>query len=352
MDPRQRTSRHTLTPANLSTAVVLSDLPASWTAATASSVAAGSGPVVSVQPRTDPRSGRLLSVAFEYRNARAAKDAADLLGAIGGLPCRVELTVPADWRERAGAPESRAEIELTRDAYPWDTPLELPFQMVTQVPIPRRPLPGQAQAQVPTPSAQVPSAPVASAPVPVASAPPTDTTAIPDILAKASQHLPALVPGALQPTSPLPADAASRNLSKVPPLQLIEVLASLKALLSGPQGGASRPQLEQFLGANREITVAVGQALLEMGLLDYAVVASVTQTQAPVHTPAHTPTPPVQAPPVAPVLRTIDEAKLLTAPENQRAMIRQVLTLTDAQLGALPDAQRQMVEGLRRDYLR
>ncbi|SMN20980.1 similar to Saccharomyces cerevisiae YGR156W PTI1 Essential protein that is a component of CPF (cleavage and polyadenylation factor) [Maudiozyma saulgeensis] len=360
VDPRRRLSRHELTPENLQTSIQVSNLPADWTPETVSSIVAGSGVIVEVTPKMDPRTNKLTNVTYDYSNSRECEDAYSLLTKIDKLPCTMERTIPTNYKARLkaiedGTPIDRPEIELNRDSYPWDLGLELPFQMVTNVPIPRRPPVGSSTTNSGTSTTNGS----------------TSNMAFPDILSKASKHLPVLTPNALT-TQDL--TGISNNLSKIAPLQLIEMISNLKILAN--QSTTKRSQIEDFLlNNNKDITIAVSQALLEMGFIDYNVVNSVINSQPstinqPVNvvqppvvqqTPLQVPQPQMQTPPVQETVpisspqpsiqRQINEPKLQAAPENQREMIRQVLTLTDSQLEQLPDAQRTMVEGLRKEYL-
>lgn len=350
-DPRRRQSRHELTPENLQTAIQVTNIPTDWTSETVSSIVAGSGIIVEIIPKIDPRTNKLISITYDYQNNRECEDAYDLLSRIDRLPFNIEKSIPPNYKDRLksieeGQTMNRPEVEMDRDSYPWNLNLELPFQMVTNVPIPRKPIP-TAQPTVTTN---------------------TNDMAFPDILSKASQHLPAMTNGSLRTDD---TTGISMNLSKIAPLQLIEMISNLKILAN--QATTTHQQIEDFLnGNNKDITVAVSQALLEMGFIDTNVINSVIsssynvnsrtasmslpeqQQQNPVAEPIPTKE---ESPQVSNINnnngapRQINEAKLQTAPENQREMIRQVLTLTDAQLEQLPDAQRTMVDGLRKEYL-
>ncbi|KAG0669502.1 hypothetical protein C6P45_003734 [Maudiozyma exigua] len=353
-DPRRRQSRHELTPENLQTAIQVTNIPTEWTSETVSSIVAGSGIIVEIIPKIDPRTNKLISITYDYQNNRECEDAYGLLSRIDRLPFNIEKSIPPNYKDRLksieeGQTKNRPEIEMNRDSYPWDLNLELPFQMVTNVPIPRKPIP-TAQTTATTN---------------------TNDMAFPDILSKASQHLPAMTNGSLTTDD---TTGISMNLSKIAPLQLIEMISNLKILAN--QATTTHQQIEDFLnGNNKDITVAVSQALLEMGFIDTNVIRSVISSGYNVNSRTASMSPPVQqqqqqqnvvAEPIptkeespqgsninnnsgAP--RQINEAKLQTAPENQREMIRQVLTLTDVQLEQLPDAQRTMVDGLRKEYL-
>ena len=353
-DPRRRQSRHELTPENLQTAIQVTNIPNDWTPETVSSVIAGSGSIIEIIPKIDSRTNKLINITYDYQNNRECEDAYGLLSRIDRLPFNIEKSIPSNYKDKLKSIENgqtmkKPEIEMNRDSYPWDLNLELPFQMVTSVPIPRKPVHVTQPTTTTTANTN------------------TNGMAFPDILSKASQHLPAMTNGSLS-TEDL--TGISMNLSKIAPLQLIEMISNLKILAN--QATTSHQQIEDFLnGNNKDISVAVSQALLEMGFIDTNVINSVISSGYNVNSRTASMSPPVQQQQqnitsepiptkeetpqvqssnnVAP--RQINEAKLQTAPENQREMIRQVLTLTDAQLEQLPEAQRTMVDGLRKDYL-
>lgn len=382
-DPRRRKSRHLLTPDNLSTCIQVTGLPNDWTSDTVTSVIAGSGRIVDITIKNDPRSGKLTYINYEYANSRECQDAFELLTKIDKFPCKLERIIPSNYKERLEEMEKgviRESLDLKRDSYPWSYNLELPFQMVTAIPIPRRPM------ATSSPSVNKEASIV-----------------FPDILSKASQHLPPFNESLLRTQD----DKISKNLSKIPPLQLIEMLSNLKILAN--QGLSKRDQLSQFLQVNDSLIVAIAQSLLEMGFFTEDVVNGVlrtidlgsvpTSSRSPSasNTPSQSydnirtnPTPvinnnsnnnnnnnnsngafgqPPQAtapvpqprtaspspPPVVQIApnttKTINEAKLQALPSNQQDMIRQVLTLTDDQLTQLPADQQTMVQNLRKDYL-
>lgn len=378
-DPRRRKSRHLLTPDNLSTCIQVTGLPNDWTSDTVTSVIAGSGRIVDITIKNDPRSGKLTYINYEYANSRECQDAYELLTKIDKFPCKLERIIPSNYKDILEEMERgviKESLDLKRDSYPWSYNLELPFQMVTAIPIPRRPM------ATSSPSVNKDAAIV-----------------FPDILSKASQHLPPFNESLLRTQD----DKISMNLSKIPPLQLIEMLSNLKILAN--QGLSKKDQLSQFLQVNNNLIIAIAQSLLEMGFFTEDVITSVLRTidlgsvPPPSNSPSvsntpsqtyenvHTnPTPTAAAAatttatsnstdafvaaPVAPPVsqpytaspppavqttvntaKTINEAKLQTLPTNQQDMIRQVLTLTDDQLTQLPADQQTMVQNLRKDYL-
>ncbi|SCW00964.1 LAFE_0D02036g1_1 [Lachancea fermentati] len=382
-DPRRRKSRHLLTPELLSSSIQITNLPQSWNQDTITSIVAGSGPITNVSTRTDPRNGKVLGIIVDYATSKDSKRALDILRKIKKFPCELERIIPPNYKD---AKKDAAALEFNRDSYPWEFGLELPFELVSEVPLPRRPT-------NPVPSVNVESNASGSAP-----------TSFPVILSKASKHLPALQPGAL--TTP---DPISMNLSKIPPLQLLEMISNLKILANQD---AKRSQLENFLGTNMDISVAVTQAMLEMGFINYNVVTKIlTEQQSKVFSPPvqnnstvyssgnsqnSTPIsnntvplnsyvappqplaqpPQQQAPqtmgfnapsfgftqaspppffaPLAPVNNgtpQINMVKLSSLPQQQQDMIKQVLQLPADQVRLLPPDQIAMVENFKKEYL-
>ncbi|CCE63534.1 hypothetical protein TPHA_0F00470 [Tetrapisispora phaffii CBS 4417] len=245
-DPRTRTGRHTMTFETLASAVEITNIPQEWTTETITSVVVGSGPIVHFSSKLEPRTGKLNSVIIHYKTAKECQRAFHLLEKIDRFPCFLKRIIPQDvLLNGVNEDEQKDEIQLTRDNYPWDAGLELPFEMITEVPLSRRPL--QPKPQMPVSNENV---------------------TIPDILSKASQQLPPLQEDILSK-----ADAVSKNLSKIPPLQLIEIISNLKILAS--QDATRRTQLENFLRTNLDISISVTQAMLEIGLINYDVVTQV-----------------------------------------------------------------------------
>ncbi|SCU77816.1 LAFA_0A03510g1_1 [Lachancea sp. 'fantastica'] len=390
-DPRTRKTRHTLTPDLLSSSILITNLPTNWNETVVSSVVAGSGPITSVSRKTDPRNGKLVGVVVDYSSSKDCRRALELLQKIKKMPCGLERIIS----NSSGS--SGTLLDLDRDAFPWDYGLELPFEMVSEVPLPRRPT-----NPVPVPSNGT-------------SPDSGGLTTFPDILSKASKHLPAYVPGSMTA-----GDVVSSNLSKIAPLQLLEMISNLK-ILAGQD--ANREQVAKFLASNPDVAIAVTQAMLEMGFINYGVVTKViaeqagTQTQSPNvingaaevysrgNTPSSTPmngnaplnsstmplgqsqlqqpsmmgnsaysVPPPQqqqqqmggfgasmprshAPftppqvPVKPEGNRINMVKLAAVPQQQQDMIKQVLQLTADQIRLLPPDQVIMVENFKREYL-
>ncbi|GAV55668.1 hypothetical protein ZYGR_0AY00600 [Zygosaccharomyces rouxii] len=419
-DPRRRTSRHILTPDNLSSAIQLTNMPADWSQDTASSVVAGSGPIVDITTKTDPRTGRLSAAIFDYKTSRDCRRAFEILNRIDSLPCNLERIIPQNYKNQSSvAPKD--ELQLNRDSFPWNCGLDLPFEMISEVPLPRKP--SQTPAPPATNNTNGHNGNNKSAA--------NSNIAFPDILRKASQHLPQLQQNVLSTPDPV-----SVNLSKIPPLQLIEIISNLKILAN--QDSMKRSQLESFLKTNLNISISVTQALLEMGFINYNAVTQVLKRQQGVNgfsssvnsssnTPLNTnipmpmpmpmppfvppqqplvPPPPQQQqqpgqgppppfgfmpPPIpfmppTPVMGTtpppmmpmqqmppapapmpsvpapmppaptpsqgsINIVKLQALPQNQRDMIKQVLSFTDEQIRVLPQDQKTLVENLKKEYI-
>lgn len=250
-DPRRRNTRHLLTPDLLSSTILVTNLPQSWNQDTITSIVAGSGPITSVSSRTDPRNGKLTGITIDYSTSKDCKRALEILQRIKKFPCNLERIIPNNYNK---AKETK-KLEFNRDSYPWDAGLELPFELVSEVPLPRRPL----------------STTTSAATAATTNATNNSTVTFPDILRKASKHLPQLQPNSLTTN-----DAISKNLSKIPPLQLLEMISNLKILANQD---AKKLQLESFLKTNNDISVAVTQAMLEMGFINYNVVTKILSEQ-------------------------------------------------------------------------
>ncbi|KAL3231708.1 Protein PTI1 [Nakaseomyces bracarensis] len=382
-DPRTRNTRHMLTPDNLSTSILVTNLPSGWNQDVVSSIIAGSGPVVQINKRTDPRTGKINGLVYEYKEASDCKRAYDLLQRVGKLPVQLERIIPSNSNYKERDVSDKPEIPLDREHYPWSAQLELPFEMISEVPLPKK-----ASVSSNTNNNNN-SSNGGSSSNSNSSNSMNGVVVFPEILAKSSQKLPKLEPEALNST-----DAISTNLAKIAPPQLIEVITNLKMLAN--QGNTQRTQLETFLKSSNDIIISMTQAMLEMGFIDYDIVTQVmkdvtmggsssneTSNRGTPTIPQYnniTPTmpmvgmvpppmnvmppmqfmpqqhfgfpPPVQAPQVqSPPQRQVNMVKLQQLPENQRDMVKQVLKLTDEQIAALPEQQQTMVTNLRKEYL-
>ena len=438
-DPRSRKSRHELTPANLSSTIHFTEIPLHWNKATFTSVVTGSGFIVSVKLKyfkneevdsenengngndidasknADDGEGEgqgdrtgIEWIDVDYRNASTANRALNSLNKIRNFPCKMSVIIPEKWEAKMEREAELKPMEFTRDSFPWNDRLELPFEMVSEVPLPRRPAPvvqttastgdSSSSSTTSTTTSQNNTASTNAASDNLASKAnetPANQIQFPDILARASKHLPAYQPGSM--TAP---DIVSQNLSKIPTLQMIEILSNLK-ILANQQN--KMQQLEQFLKTNIDLTVAVTQAMLEMGLINYHVTTNVLQSMS--HAPLQSPPPPPvpaqpqpqpqpqqmmmhptdsnsnnnanqtpileQAVPVQPVASMpapalapapapapapatgprFNEQKLALLPQDQQNMIRTALQMSINNIAALPPDQQKLIQQLRNDYL-
>lgn len=422
-DPRKRKDRHGLTTENLQTSIQITDIPNFWSIENINSVIAGSGRIINISKKNDSRNNdKLTSITYDYINGRECDSAFELLNKINNFPCKLEKIIPLNYREKliqmksdTGA-SSFKEIELNRDNFPWDIKLDLPFQMITAYPLPKKPIVNTNVSNNANNSNNINgngnhnnsnnsginssnnNNNLNGAPQII----------FPDILSKASQHLPPFQENLLNTVD---MDGISQNLSKIGPLQLIEILANLKILAN--QDISKKPQVEKILQSNENLVIAVSQALLEMGFITTDIINDVMKLKG-ISTMMDVPPPTVNTnniinngkknkhnnnqfnnnqfnpnpfgfpPPTTmgmipgsmnpsssstsatPPINTnmnntnnlhntqdfkINYTKLQTLPQNQQDMIKQVLTLTDEQVKQLPQDQQAMVTNLKGEYL-
>ncbi|KYK56865.1 RNA recognition motif containing protein [Drechmeria coniospora] len=177
-----------------------------------------------------------------------------------------------------------------------------------------------------------------------------------------ASSLPTLPAGKEIPSGLTCTDAISRTLNTLPPSQLLDILGQMKALASSDPQRAT-----ELLQQAPQLTYAVFQALLLMGLVSPEAIQSVSepgapQTQQPVASfptipgyPAANNTPPVGAVPYAPPPA---QAQPYGAPAPQPvagpdtdALLRQVMELPQSQIDLLPEAERQQILALRASYI-
>ena len=92
-DPRRRTGRHFLTPENLSSTLQITNLPPEWNQDIITSVVAGSGPVIDIKAKNDPRTGKLTGVLFDYLTSKDCKRAWEILNRIENFPVKIEQII-------------------------------------------------------------------------------------------------------------------------------------------------------------------------------------------------------------------------------------------------------------------
>ncbi|EFY85143.1 hypothetical protein J3458_002923 [Metarhizium acridum] len=171
-------------------------------------------------------------------------------------------------------------------------------------------------------------------------------------------------------------DAISRTLNTLPPSQLLDILGQMKTLAT------SEPQrATELLQQAPQLSYAVFQALLLMGLVSPEAIQSVADPTAPLPAPqqpataypgsaavsgyptANNNTPPVAgmpyAPPTAAAVTTTAQpsygapAAPPPAPataQDPDALMRAVMDLTQAQIDMLPEADKQQIMALRATF--
>lgn len=162
------------------------------------------------------------------------------------------------------------------------------------------------------------------------------------------------------------ADQISRTLNTLPPTQLLDVLGQMKTLASNePQRAA------ELLQQAPQLSYAVFQALLLMGLVSPEAIQSVVEPGAPptavpppssyappaavpgyMGAPAANNTPPAAANPYAPPVQAAQPA--YAAPpvggQDTDALMRAVMELPQSQIDMLPEAERQQILALRAQF--
>lgn len=167
--------------------------------------------------------------------------------------------------------------------------------------------------------------------------------------------LPPLPPGKELPQGVTATDAISRTLNTLPPAQLLDILSQMKSLASTDAARAT-----ELLAQAPQLSYAIFQALLLMGLVSPEAISSVVDTSAappqmpptmppmgfpgppmPGYPGVPTSTPPVAAPYAPPV------APAPAPGGDQDALVKQVLSLPQEVIDQLPEAERQQIMTLR-----
>lgn len=184
--------------------------------------------------------------------------------------------------------------------------------------------------------------------------------------------LPPLPPGVDLPPQISCPDAISKTLSTLTPPQLLDILSQMKGLVMGDPARAT-----ELLSKAPQLSYAIFQALLLMGLVDTSVLASVVEGNgappqaiprpvppqpAPVYPPypapqqqpqypgmpgqMHAPTPPVhnqyQPPPMQQPPPQQQQQNT-----SQAELIKTVMAMTQQQIDSLPPNERQQIIALR-----
>ncbi|KAI1341437.1 hypothetical protein F5Y15DRAFT_376098 [Xylariaceae sp. FL0016] len=178
--------------------------------------------------------------------------------------------------------------------------------------------------------------------------------------------LPPLPPGKELPPGVSATDAISRTLNTLPPAQLLDILSQMKSLATTDPGRAT-----ELLTQAPQLSYAVFQALLLMGLVSSEAIHSVLETSAapppataqtatgyppvvPTYGAPSNSTPPMPtpyAPPSSvapqPGFGAPSANPAAPAQPDQAALLKQVMDLPQEMIDQLPDAERQQIMALR-----
>ncbi|MCJ1466127.1 hypothetical protein MMC07_004746 [Pseudocyphellaria aurata] len=189
----------------------------------------------------------------------------------------------------------------------------------------------------------------------------------------ASSGLPPLPPGAEVPPGLTCTSAISKTLSTLPTQQLLDILSQMKGLVMGDPAKAT-----ELLKQAPQLSYAIFQALLLMGLVDTAVLSSVVEQASqpaappPQHLPPSRPAPAFQPPPqppyqypsmptqihapTPPVLQQPYQPPPIQAPPpppppqqqpGHEELLKQVLAMTQEQINQLAPMERAQIMALR-----
>ena len=190
----------------------------------------------------------------------------------------------------------------------------------------------------------------------------------PPVVQQQSSALPPLPPGIDIPPNLTAPDTISRTLSTLPPPQLLDILSQMKHLVVTEPNKAT-----ELLRAAPQLSYAIFQALLILGLVDQTLVGSLIETTSstpaaapPIqppspqvprpnyggYTPQPAPTPPVQAQPPPqqyqqPVQPAAPQYNLSQLPPEQAAQYAPILQLQPSQIEGLPAEQKAQVLQIR-----
>jgi cleavage stimulation factor subunit 2 len=180
--------------------------------------------------------------------------------------------------------------------------------------------------------------------------------------------LPPLPPGKELPPGMTATDAISRTLNTLPPSQLLDILSQMKSLATTDPARAT-----ELLAQAPQLSYAIFQALLLMGLVSPEAIQSVLDTSAappPVaqptpnyppgvsgYTAPATSTPPVAAPYAPPAASAAPAAyapPVANPPAVQQdpdALMQAVMNLPQETIDQLPEAERQQILALRASFM-
>ncbi|KAI1264129.1 hypothetical protein F5Y18DRAFT_428210 [Xylariaceae sp. FL1019] len=191
------------------------------------------------------------------------------------------------------------------------------------------------------------------------------TYSAPQVAAPAGS-LPPLPPGKELPPGMTATDAISRTLNTLPPSQLLDILSQMKSLATTDPARAT-----ELLTQAPQLSYAIFQALLLMGLVSPEAIQSVLDTSAapppamPLPTTSYPPsavpgyaapatataTPPVSAPYAPPAASapaaSYAQPAAALAGQDPEALMHAVMNLSQEMIDQLPDGERQQILALR-----
>lgn len=359
-----------------STVLFVGLVPFDWDENNVRSVVCGSGKIVDVRMGFDYEGKNKGFVFVEYQTHEEALHGLRLLNQVmvnGPKPKKLRVELSKE-NLRANAPSSsKPLLQLSRSHLPNN--VQLPPEMLNAVPapsfynqLPVQPGMNQQNNMHPQMNQQnfmnnVPQQPGGQ--IQPGSSTPTG----------GARNLPQ--PAALPFKTP---DKISENLSHIPPAQLIELIANLKTVLSGPNATRAPEvfQLSPFLASS------AAQALLLMGFINTEVINEAVAAPKYESTPQPTnvdinnyqqqhlpqynnnnnnyqnsyqgnglPSNPATAPQISkwPYLPIPTQQKLAAMPPEQADLIAQVLTIPPEQIPTLEPEKQVMVSNLRAQYL-
>ncbi|KAK5624580.1 hypothetical protein RRF57_000296 [Xylaria bambusicola] len=168
--------------------------------------------------------------------------------------------------------------------------------------------------------------------------------------------LPPLPPGKELPPGMTATDAISRTLNTLPPSQLLDILSQMKSLATTDPARAT-----ELLTQAPQLSYAIFQALLLMGLVSPEAIQSVLDTSAAAPPPVAQPTPvypPVMPSYTVPATSTPPAPAAYAPPANPapvqqdpEALMQAVMNLPQETIDQLPEAERQQILALRASFM-
>ncbi|BFZ56947.1 hypothetical protein PYCC9005_003997 [Savitreella phatthalungensis] len=293
----------------MSNTVFVGNIPYEFTEEQLTDVFRQCGPVRQFRLVFDRDSGRPKGYGFcEYGDASSAQSALRNLDGyeISGRALRVSSDGDGSGRG------NRASATPQPQSFP---SMPMPPAMVTQPPL--------QSGGPPPPWAEYSRFKPSASPAPPAAVPPPE-------------QLPFTAP----PPGVSPQDAISNTLSSIPPTQLLDVIKQLRQVaLSNPE------QLESLLRQSPPLTYAILQALLLMNLIDASVVQKVVSGESVASIIAAGSQNAKEATP-----QPIQPARATPVDPNREALIKQIMSLSQAQVDALPKEQRDQVLAIRQQF--